>query len=77
MEGLGQGKMGCVLGRWKVVVVRSESEAGSMLWEKHQGRLVTPRGTPNTTLVNWDNKLKTKESRISSARLRLGSSKHL
>lgn len=60
-----------------MVVVGSESEAGSMLWEKHQGRLVTPRGTPNTTLGNWDNKLKTKDSGTGSVHLRLGSSKHL
>lgn len=52
--GWGQGKMGCMLGRWKAVVIGSKSDSGHMLSEKHQGRLITPRGAPNTTLGNWD-----------------------
>lgn len=60
-----------------MVVIGSESEeAGGVLWEKHQGRLVTPRGTPNTALGNWDSKLKAKDRGVSSVLLRLGSSKH-
>lgn len=72
----GQGKIGCIPQVEKVVVMGSESEeAGSMLWEKHQGRLVIPRG--NTKYNFRDRKPRTKDSGVSCVLLRLGSSKHL
>lgn len=48
-----------------------------VLREKDQGRLITLRGAPNTTLGNWNTRRMTEDGRISSVLPRLGSSKHL
>lgn len=67
-RGWGWGKMGCILGWCKGVVTRPKSETG-VYTQKHLGQLITPRRAPNTTLGNWNTRLKTKDSRISSVLL--------